>query len=62
MPDGLNATTPIVAFTASNPDEALSPADAARFDGWVGKPLRPALLRASVTRHLGLAAATAAVA
>jgi signal transduction histidine kinase len=59
MPDGLNATTPIVAFTATNPEDSMSGADAARFDGWVAKPLRPALLRAVLSRHFGLGPAAA---
>ncbi|MBX3024049.1 response regulator [bacterium] len=59
MPDGLNAATPIVAFTATNPEESMSADDCRRFDGWVAKPLRPALLRAVLARHVGLAPASA---
>jgi CheY-like chemotaxis protein len=62
MPDGLNATTPIVAFTATNPEDSMSAGDAGRFDGWVAKPLRPALLRAVLIRHFGLSAASAELA
>ena len=55
-PDGLNATTPILVFSATSPRESISAADAARFDGWVVKPVRPADLRAALE---GCLAATA---
>ena len=55
-PDGLNATTPILVFSATSPRESISAADVARFDGWVAKPVRPADLRAALE---GCLAATA---
>jgi CheY-like chemotaxis protein len=48
--DGVNTTTPILVFSATSPDESLPAAEAARFDGWIAKPVRPADLRVAIER------------